>query len=253
MSLIQDAEDHIFDRMKAFVENDSYVSYSDVSASEFGRDMFYFHRKFNPLDEPEAYIDVHESHEMKMMPLIGTGLHHEWEMFNKKFYPHEQSEEKFKETFEGIVVGGTVDNVMEIDREKYVFDLKTKQALGYNSYYGKRHDPLDLESAEKFNMMVWQLSLNRWLQRDKQILSDIGFIGILGYSLWKDKKTGDYPVPINVIPIQLKSFDEVEQRLRDIANTKNEQPAMHCNPKQCKYCDLVCYSNKRLKYGEVQL
>lgn len=245
-------EDEIYDRMDAFVKSNSYVSYSDVSASEFGRDMFYFYRKFNKLDEPTAFVEIADNHEVRMMPLIGTGLHSEWENFSKKNYPNEQSEVKFTEEFEGLKVGGTVDNVFDIESEKYIFDLKTKQALGYNSYYNKTYDPNDIDSVEKYSMMIWQLSLNRWLQRDKNINST-GYIGVLGYALWKDKKTKEYPVPINIIPLPLKSYGEVEERLREIAKAKTIQPDGYCNSKQCQYCDLVCYSNKRLKYGEVTL
>lgn len=245
-------EDEIYDRLDAFVKNNAYISYSDVSASEFGQDMFYFYRKFNPLNEPTAYIEEQDNHEVRMMPIIGTGLHSEWEKFSKENYPNEQAEEKFTEEFEGLLVGGTVDNVMEIEQEKYVFDLKTKQALGYNSYYEKSYDPHDLNSEEKFRMMIWQLSLNRWLQRDKNINST-GYIGILGYALWRDKQTKQYPVPINIIPLPLKSYGEVEERLRMIAKCKTEQPMMNCSSKECKFCNLICYSNKRLKYGDIEL
>lgn len=245
-------EDQIFDRMKAFVEADSYISYSDVSASEFGRDPFYFYRKFNPLDEPTAYVEKQQNHEMRMQPIIGTGLHYEWEQFSKKHYPDEQAEVKITEEFEGLKVGGTVDNIMHIDGKKYVFDLKTKQALGYNSFYNKKYNPDDPLSVEKYGMMIWQLSLNRWLQRDKDI-EPIGYIGVLGYCLWKDKHTKEYPVPIHIIELPLKSYAEVEERLREIVKAKTIQPELHCGGKQGTYCDLVCYSNKRLKYGDIEL
>jgi len=224
-----------------------------ISGSEFGNKLYRLWRTRNPDESLEKYKsgEVKSAYDMvnKLKPIIGTGIHqYLYDVDEDK----EWAEISFEADIDGVKYTGTADKVIVVGDEFMIADYKTSMSAVIGKVRGIVEGYSDV-GYEYFDNYTWQASLYTylmWHNNQHMKYPTQACLLYLPTSIYaKDKHAvniGEYFIRVF---IDIKSKDEVEERMREIKKvlSSDSEPEFDCvtigPSKDCLYCTATCEFN----------